>query len=105
MTAHEILKGTKAVGQERGWYRRGGQNRDEVCIIGASNVAATGARWPPTRLDPEHKKALTVLADCAGARDDTFVGWWWQTASPAERERVLDRAIEISASDEGVCAA
>ncbi len=79
MTAHEILKAAKAVGEERGWHEKGVVDRDGmgVCIMGASNVVATGdPRRRPRRLAPEHMKALSALAKCAGARDFTFISWW-----------------------------
>ena len=103
MTAHEILKAAKAVGEERGWHEKGVVDRDGmgVCIMGASNVVATGdPRKRPGRLASEQMKALRALANCAGARDFTFISWWWDVAPPAERERVLDRAIEITAPAE-----
>ncbi|HZG48612.1 MAG TPA: hypothetical protein VEY90_03735 [Thermoleophilaceae bacterium] len=103
MTAHEILKAAQALGEERGWHEKGVVARDGVgvCIMGASNVVATGdPRKRPRRLAPEHMKALRALAKCAGARDFTFISWWWDVASPAERERVLDRAIEVTAPAE-----
>jgi hypothetical protein len=72
-----------------------------VCVMGAANVVATGIpNRRPDRLTPEHTEALDALAACAGARDFTFISWWWDVASPTERERVLDQAIEITAADE-----
>jgi hypothetical protein len=103
MTAHEILRAMKAIGQERGWHEKGIADRNgmAVCIMGASNVVAAGDPYKrPRRLPPEHMKALRALAKCAAVRDFGFVSFWWDVASPAERERVLDRAIEATAPEE-----
>ena len=95
MTAHEILKAAKAVGEERGWYRGRGHPNGSVCIMVALNIVAGSPRRPATD-SCEHMKAMKAFAKCAGARDFTFISWWWDVASPAERERVLDRAIEVT---------
>ena len=99
MTAHEILKAAKAVGEERGWYQGRGHPSGSVCIMVALNTGAGSARRPATD-SREHMKAMKAFAKCAGARDFTFISWWWDMASPAERERVLDRAIQVTAPAE-----
>jgi hypothetical protein len=100
MTAHEILRAAKAVGEERGWHQGHGDPNGSVCIMVALNIVATGSPRRAATVSCEHMRAMQAFAKCAGARDFTFISWWWDVASPVERERVLDRAIEVTASAE-----
>jgi hypothetical protein len=100
MTAHEILKAAKAVGEQRGWYRGRGDPNGSVCIMVALNIVATGSPRRPATYSCEHTTARQAFAKCAGTRDFTYVGFWWDVVSPAERERVLDLTIEITAPAE-----
>ena len=98
MTAYEILKAAKAIGEERGWHATSVVDRNGmgVCIMGALNVVATGDPCKRARRSSEHMKALSALASCAGVPDFTCISFWWDVASPAERELALDRAIEAA---------
>ena len=65
MTAHEILKAAKAVGEERGWYRGRGDANGSVCIMVALNIVADSPRRPATD-SFEHMEAMQAFAKCAG---------------------------------------
>ncbi len=47
MTAHEILKAAKAVGEERGWHEKGVVDRDGMGVCMHGRVQRCGDRRSP----------------------------------------------------------